>query len=996
MEMLIIKWSSGGKNIQSRSLFVMMILILAIPVSSQVFLEDRTKDPNRTSTLTTHQACQLESLETATRSFNSSEWADRSITIDGDTSDWIGYYTANQIGVGSENVDLYIANNNTHLFICLDAISDNTDEDSVDDNVLILFDGNNDNDVRERTGSPYSPQDINENNDNWITVCGNPSATSSEGTKPIHCHNDAGYILKDPGTEDILLIHDNFNWIDSPGYDWEVEHSGNPAHMVYEMSIPLSQWAWSAGNVTGSVFAVFEHGKDDPIGLWPQGEWEDLYDDVGAWGQLDLGTLNERPKSTGAAATPTSIANSGNDYVLLTVETSDNDGSVAGVNINLTNIHRGSSVAMSDDGTGADETRGDNIYSYRTTVPSSVLSGKYDLPFVIHDDHLPNIGKGYGEIELTVVQTNRKPHFESVNDTDISDLSSISLTAYEDITNIFEFSASDEDRDLLIYSINIGEIFLDLVEGADYLMDTSTGILEFTPKQENVGDHILNIEVNDGNGGSDTLDINLHIENTNDAPFIEKITEREVKQDDWLNITPSATDEDEEYAIRYSTNFTEILEDQDLTDKFSFSEDTGEFRFKPDKHMVRVFYTYIQATDSLGAVFRRNFTINVINVNDPPQPALFDHIVEENDPKVRFLANESSDPDNDIITYKWCFGDGSENKSGEDLRAVEHSYHVEGTYRVKLTISDGVGGSDNISREITVTLPELKGKVRDLQENGIPDVTVVVMKANEDKELINITTDQAGQYDLTLFTGNYNITFSKTGYESVMMRVNIVPGIDQKNINLTALPVKKEERTPTPDSSNSNVWVFCLLALGAMMFVSAFGIMLYMRRKKKSDEAHPMPGLPESVWMASKAPHGRTHHREPARSPQPPPPLHNPYPATPPPSLEREYARIESNEQGEDVPDAVISVKKERKKPVIVSEVKKKKTDETSEEAVIREIFRDTGPVTVLRPRSKRVKQEEEAQDEEEPILKEGKHDESGDSLRKMAVLLRSFSKKNK
>jgi PKD repeat protein len=63
-----------------------------------------------------------------------------------------------------------------------------------------------------------------------------------------------------------------------------------------------------------------------------------------------------------------------------------------------------------------------------------------------------------------------------------------------------------------------------------------------------------------------------------------------------------------------------------------------------------------------------------------------------------FTAEESRDPDSDPITFSWDFGDGmSSNETN-----TTHIYNVPGNYTVNLTVSDGLGGVDSDSVNVTV------------------------------------------------------------------------------------------------------------------------------------------------------------------------------------------------------------------------------------------------------------------------------------------------------
>ena len=63
------------------------------------------------------------------------------------------------------------------------------------------------------------------------------------------------------------------------------------------------------------------------------------------------------------------------------------------------------------------------------------------------------------------------------------------------------------------------------------------------------------------------------------------------------------------------------------------------------------------------------------------------------------VTSESTDPDNDELSFSWDMGDESEPIVTEDV--TEHTYSVDGTYTITLTVSDG-DLEDSASVEVTV------------------------------------------------------------------------------------------------------------------------------------------------------------------------------------------------------------------------------------------------------------------------------------------------------
>ena len=65
---------------------------------------------------------------------------------------------------------------------------------------------------------------------------------------------------------------------------------------------------------------------------------------------------------------------------------------------------------------------------------------------------------------------------------------------------------------------------------------------------------------------------------------------------------------------------------------------------------------------------------------------------------VDFDASASSDPDGNITSYEWEFGDGNTGTGA----TISHTYTDDGTYTAKLTVTDNFGGTASATRTITV------------------------------------------------------------------------------------------------------------------------------------------------------------------------------------------------------------------------------------------------------------------------------------------------------
>lgn len=110
------------------------------------------------------------------------------------------------------------------------------------------------------------------------------------------------------------------------------------------------------------------------------------------------------------------------------------------------------------------------------------------------------------------------------------------------------------------------------------------------------------------------------------------------------------------------------------------------------------------ALDSRGARFRLGLELSLNGLfrrapNEPPIPAFRTTPPDPEASKpLRFLADESSDPDGELREIWWDFGDGS----AAEGRATDHVYAVPGTYDIVLTVSDDDGAVSALTSSLRI------------------------------------------------------------------------------------------------------------------------------------------------------------------------------------------------------------------------------------------------------------------------------------------------------
>jgi len=116
-----------------------------------------------------------------------------------------------------------------------------------------------------------------------------------------------------------------------------------------------------------------------------------------------------------------------------------------------------------------------------------------------------------------------------------------------------------------------------------------------------------------------------------------------------------------------------------------------------------VYTVSCQVKDNLDEIYTGSLDIEILNEpendNEPPE-AYFEY---SSSPKINspvlFNAEASIDPDGQIISYSWDFGD----ETKESTMIVHHTYYKADSYDVTLTVTDNNDKEDSITKTIVVT-----------------------------------------------------------------------------------------------------------------------------------------------------------------------------------------------------------------------------------------------------------------------------------------------------
>ncbi|MGA1842202.1 MAG: putative Ig domain-containing protein [bacterium] len=259
-------------------------------------------------------------------------------------------------------------------------------------------------------------------------------------------------------------------------------------------------------------------------------------------------------------------------------------------------------------------------------------------------------------------------------------------TALEDDLYTYDVNANDMDEDKLSYSLVLAPTGMSI--------DSATGLIQWTPTQTHVGNNSVTVEVNDSKGGIATQSFILAVQNVNDPPII---------------ITTSLPPGTEDTPYTYGVDANDI--DQDpltytLTvapTGMSIDSATGLIQWTPIQVHVGDNNVTVQVSDGNGGFDTQSFIIAVANTNDfpliistPPYTALEDSLYT-------YDAN-ATDEDNDTLTYALSLSPNGmtiDNNSG--LIQWKPLQADVGTHNIKITVTDGHGGSDTQSYTLVVS-----------------------------------------------------------------------------------------------------------------------------------------------------------------------------------------------------------------------------------------------------------------------------------------------------
>jgi VCBS repeat-containing protein len=298
---------------------------------------------------------------------------------------------------------------------------------------------------------------------------------------------------------------------------------------------------------------------------------------------------------------------------------------------------------------------------------------------------------------------NSAPDIVSFNGSSVSD--TLTVSTNEDTALSGQFEATDADGDAVTFSMGQAPQNGQLVIEED-------GSWTYTPNADYNGSDSFTVIVSDGQGGTDTITINVDVTPVNDTPTLVD------ENGDPLGESVSVTT-DEDTAVSGSLSASD-----DDNDSLSFSkgsdpsngsvtvDENGNWTYTPnDNYNGSDSFTVI-VSDGQGGTDTLTVNVGVTPVNDTPTlvdsngDPLGDSVVVTTDEDTPVSGSLSaSDGDNDSLS----FSKGSDPSNGSVTVDEQGNWtytpndNYNGSDSFTVIVSDGQGGTDTLTVNVGVT-----------------------------------------------------------------------------------------------------------------------------------------------------------------------------------------------------------------------------------------------------------------------------------------------------
>jgi len=221
-------------------------------------------------------------------------------------------------------------------------------------------------------------------------------------------------------------------------------------------------------------------------------------------------------------------------------------------------------------------------------------------------------------------------------------------------------------------------------------------VISFNATEEEVGIYEIDLKIDDGNGSSSTVMIDVEVIPFNIPPFIEELTNLEVFAEEEFTYQLNVSDPNLNDVVNVTVVYNgtgECRVDEELV-----------LHLTPQLEDIGTREMLISVTDNNGSVIDRKIPVQVKLRNDPPEgPGEFRITIEAGDKYAQTV--NYSDPDGDTISLKWL----DNRPDWMDISYSDRLYFyllpttdLLGSHNITIQLIDGRGGILNVSFSIVI------------------------------------------------------------------------------------------------------------------------------------------------------------------------------------------------------------------------------------------------------------------------------------------------------
>jgi len=288
----------------------------------------------------------------------------------------------------------------------------------------------------------------------------------------------------------------------------------------------------------------------------------------------------------------------------------------------------------------------------------------------------------------------------------------------------------------------------------------------------------IKVKVSDGTdfGAEETITISLKDINEY-APVVTENQEFNIKEDASENTAIgvlSATDKDIETSLSQWT-----ITDGNEADLFMIDPSSGEITLANNENLdfeaSQVHILSVTVSDGMYSSEQQNVSINVIDVNEAPVAKVGDDQMVAGNVLVTLDGSNSTDPENDELTYHWTAPEGI---TLSDVNSAQPTFtspilNQNKDFTFTLVVNDGEFDSEEVTTTINV---ELTTGVDDLN----PILEQVLLYPNPTKGAFNLSFDENPTDGALVIISNVNgqVFYQERIYEKVKrFNKSLAPGM---------------------------------------------------------------------------------------------------------------------------------------------------------------------------------------------------------------------------